>query len=285
MPLFDIAGCPIEISGFESEYFSRRFDGYEAKENKAPKLTVKMKNEVFAPEGELVTIADGFRHFYKQKNGYGLYDLLIKPDTFCASLNFDDKVRSAQAALSDISQYGGMNMEIRGVNMLGELFRYFILKNSGIVLHSSCIKYKTSGIAFSAPSGTGKSTHTGLWKKYFPDDVTILNDDSPAIKFDGFVPTVYGTPWSGKTEININKGAPLEAIVFIEQSPTNEIRKISSDEAIFLILQEVTRPAFPEFMDLTLKAVEKLVTQIPAFILKCNISEEAVLTVKNELGL
>ena len=65
----------------------------------------------------------------------------------------------------------------------------------------------------------------------------------------------------------------------------NEITKSSSDEAVFRVLQEVTRPVFPEFMELTLTAVEKLITQTPVYLLKCNISDDAVMTVKNELGL
>ena len=285
MPLFNIAGHTLEFSGFENDFFNHRFEGYKAKDKTPAQLTVEMVDEIFLPQGEQISVADNFRYYYKQSEGYGIYDLLKKPDTYCASVWFDSEIKNAKTALLDISRFGGMNLDVRGFNMLGELFRYFILKNNGIVLHSSCIKYRNSGIAFSAPSGTGKSTHTALWKKYFPEDVTILNDDSPAINFGEFSAEVYGTPWSGKTEINVNEGAPLEAIVFLQQSPENEIVEISSDEAVFRILQEVTRPAFPEFMDITLKAVEKLVMQTPTYLLKCNISKEAVLTVKDKIGL
>lgn len=285
MPLFDIAGFTIEVSGEENEFFNKRFADYKSTSGSAPMLKVEFEKEGFLPSGELLTVADGFRQYFRQPDGLGIYDLLKAPDTYCASLWFDEDVKRAKASLTDISVYGGMSNEIRAFNMLGELFRYFILKHNGVVLHSSCIKYKNSGIAFSAPSGTGKSTHTGLWKKCFPEDVTVLNDDSPAIRLDGFVPGLYGTPWSGKTDINANEGASLEAIVILEQFPENKIAKLSKDEALFRILQEVTRPVFPEFMELTLSAVEKIIMQTPVYLLKCNISDEAVLTVKNELGL
>lgn len=285
MPLFDIAGFTIEVSGEENEFFNKRFADYKSTSGSAPMLRVEFEKEGFLPSGELLTVADGFRQYFRQPDGLGIYDLLKAPDTYCASLWFDGDVKRAKASLTDISVYGGMSNEIRAFNMLGELFRYFILKHNGVVLHSSCIKYKNSGIAFSAPSGTGKSTHTGLWKKCFPDDVTVLNDDSPAIRLDVFVPGLYGTPWSGKTDINANEGAPLEAIVILEQFPENKITKLSEDEALFRILQEVTRPVFPEFMELTLSAVEKIIMQTPVYLLKCNISDEAVMTVKNELGL
>ena len=284
MPLFDIAGLTLEFSGFDNDFFNTRLGGYRT-EKGSPSLVVKFTQQGFLPEGELLSVADGFRQYYASTDKYGIFDLLKAPDEYCAGLVFDRDVKTATANLKDISAYGGMSTDIRCFNMLGELFRYFILKHNGLVLHSSCIKYKNSGIAFSAPSGTGKSTHTGLWKKCFPDDVTILNDDSPAIRFDGLVPGLYGTPWSGKTDINTNLGAPLEAIVILEQNAENSIRKLSADEALFEILQEVTRPVFPEFMNLTLSAVEKLLLQTPVYRLKCNISDEAVMTVKNELGL
>lgn len=33
-----------------------------------------------------------------------------------------------------------------------------------VTLHGACISYKGNGILFTAASGTGKSTHIGLWK-------------------------------------------------------------------------------------------------------------------------
>lgn len=285
MPLFEIAGFPLEFSGFENEFFDRRMSEYRLTEKKAPLLKVSVLDKAFYPEGTLISELHGFRKYYAVPDGFGIYDLLKEPDEYCAALKFDREVKTAKTYLADISQYGGMPLSIRSFNMLGDIFKYFVLKQNGIVLHSSCIKYKNSAIAFSAPPGTGKSTHSGLWKKCFPDDVTILNDDSPAIRFGKYSPGIYGTPWSGKSEINTNDGAPLEAIVILEQHPENKITELSRDEALFRILQEVPRPVFPEFMNLTLSAVEKLILQTKVYLLKCNISDEAVMTVKNKLEL
>ncbi len=285
MPLFEIAGIPVEVSGIENEFFKHRLADYKLGSDTKPALTINLTDERMLPSGTHISKLHGFRHYYKNKDIYGIFDLLKDPDNYCAAIEFDSGVTNAKMMLTDISQYGGMTSDVRSFNMVGEIFKYFILKNDGIVLHSSCIKYKNSGIAFSAPSGTGKSTHTGLWKKCFPDDVTILNDDTPAIKFNHYVPGIYGTPWSGKTEINANQSAPLDAIVILEQAPENSISELSSDEALFLILQELSNPVFPEFMDLTLIALEKLLTKVKVYKLKCNITDEAVMTVKNKLEL
>ena len=134
---------------------------------------------------------------------------------------------------------------------------------------------------FSAPSGTGKSPHTGLWKKYYAADVTVINDDSPALRFTGGGVNVCGTPWSGKTSINSNVSAPLKAIVILEQKPKNSIRRLSVDEAVFRIMNEVTRPAFSNLMEITLINIEKIIQSVPVFLLGCTISREAVETVKS----
>ena len=134
---------------------------------------------------------------------------------------------------------------------------------------------------FSAPSGTGKSTHSGLWKKYYSDDVTVINDDSPALRFMPNGIKVCGTPWSGKTDINTNISAPLKAIVMLQQKPENTIRRLSVDEAVFRLMNEVTRPAYNELFEITLNNIEKIISSVPVYLLGCNISKEAVDLVKD----
>ena len=76
-----------------------------------------------------------------------------------------------------------------------------------MLLHSSAVVVDGYAYLFSADSGTGKSTHTGLWKQHFGDRAYIINDDKPAIrKVDGEW-YVFGTPWSGKTDTSVNPRA------------------------------------------------------------------------------
>lgn len=55
-----------------------------------------------------------------------------------------------------------------------------------------------SAILFTAPSGTGKSTHTRMWQECFGERVTVINDDKPLIKINDSEAVIYGTPWCGK---------------------------------------------------------------------------------------
>ncbi|MBQ9116882.1 MAG: hypothetical protein IJY04_07635, partial [Clostridia bacterium] len=65
------------------------------------------------------------------------------------------------------------------------------------LFHCSAIAVDGQAYAFTAKSGTGKSTHTALWRKAFGDRAVMVNDDKPIIGIKNGVATVYGTPWKG----------------------------------------------------------------------------------------
>lgn len=159
----------------------------------------------------------------------------------------------------------------------GREFYHKLIDFDGFMLHSSAIAMDNWAYLFSAKSGTGKSTHTALWQAHFGEDrAVIINDDKPAIRFDGKQFNVYGTPWSGKTDKNLNIKVPLKSIVFIERSDENWIHPIESKDAIKLILDQTVRPKRIEKLDKLLILMEELLKSIPIYKLGCNISEDAV---------
>jgi hypothetical protein len=94
-----------------------------------------------------------------------------------------------------------------------------------IAIHSSCIVADGRAVIFLGESGTGKSTHTRLWRENIPGAV-LLNDDSPIVRIiDGSV-WVYGSPWSGKTPCYKQERYPLAACVRLSQAPYNAIHKL-----------------------------------------------------------
>ena len=58
-----------------------------------------------------------------------------------------------------------------------------ILEYNGIIFHASVIEMEGKAYAFTAPSGTGKSTHCRLWLQAFPDKARIINGDKPLIRY------------------------------------------------------------------------------------------------------
>lgn len=161
----------------------------------------------------------------------------------------------------------------------GSLFHRFLLKNNGCMLHSSAVVVDGYAYLFSANSGTGKSTHTELWLKHFGDKAFIINDDKPSLRLENGSWYVYGTPWSGKHNINANTRAKLGAVVFLERAENNWIEPLDIKEAIPLFFNQTIR-AFnkEENMDLVLEKMEQILTSNPIYKMGCNISEDAVIT-------
>ena len=76
--------------------------------------------------------------------------------------------------------------EIKAYIYEGKLFYEKLIKYyNGMMIHSSAVVVDGKAYLFSAPSGTGKSTHTAFWLKKFGDRAYILNDDKPAVRVIG----------------------------------------------------------------------------------------------------
>lgn len=157
----------------------------------------------------------------------------------------------------------------------GSVFYSGLLYFGGFMLHSSAVVMDGKAYLFTADSGTGKSTHTGLWQKAFGEKAEILNDDKPAIRIgeDGIF--ACGTPWSGKTDRNINKIVPVGAIGFLERSEENWIKRVDGGEVVGKLLKQTVRPPKMEEMDALLKYVDIVLKEVPVFCLGVNMTEDA----------
>lgn len=152
-----------------------------------------------------------------------------------------------------------------------------LINFDGFILHSSAVALEGKAYLFSAPCGTGKSTHAALWQQYFGSDrAVIINDDKPAIRLIEGKFYVFGTPWSGKTDLNQNIKVPLQGICFLEQSCANWLQRIGPKEALKLILNQTLRPKEREGMTKLLDLLDRLLLQFPIYKMGCNISREAV---------
>ncbi len=156
----------------------------------------------------------------------------------------------------------------------GEAFYNELINHNGLMLHSSCVEKDGYAYLFSARSGTGKSTHTHLWLKNL-SGTRIVNDDKPALIYENGVWYACGTPFSGKTDENVNAKIPVRAITFLYRSETNEVKKIAPAQAVGLLLEQTINPYSKEMAIKMLDLADLLLTNIPCFSLGCNISDEA----------
>ncbi len=158
----------------------------------------------------------------------------------------------------------------------GAYFYEQLTQFDGIMLHSSCVEYEGKAYLFSAPSGTGKSTHTHLWLKYLPGS-RIINDDKPAIRIVNGKAYAYGTPWSGKTNESVNEGVEIAGICFLSRGE-NKIKRICGVAAIKKFMDQTVRPADKTLMSKMLDILNSILTEIPIYEMSCDMSEEAVRT-------
>lgn len=143
-----------------------------------------------------------------------------------------------------------------------------IIRYGRFFLHASAVVYEGEAYLFSAPSGTGKSTHTALWRILFPESY-ILNDDKPVIWPQKEQVTVWGTPFAGKTDLQVNRGVPLKGICFLKQGSENQIQQITGDRALAFMLNNTWRPASSHGMNLLLDMIEQVMTQIKVYEMSC----------------
>jgi len=150
-----------------------------------------------------------------------------------------------------------------------------LIEHNIVLFHGSAVSVDGQGYLFVAPSGTGKSTHTRLWRESFGERVVMINDDKPLISVSEVGVIIHGTPWRGKHNLGINMSVPLKAICILERSKENHIEKITNERVFGLILQHVYRPRGVVAMIKTMEILDSLVEDIELYRLGCNKEPEA----------
>lgn len=143
------------------------------------------------------------------------------------------------------------------------------------LFHGSAISVDGQAYLFTAKSGTGKSTHTRLWRELLGSRAVMVNDDKPLIRVGQSGVTVFGTPYNGKHRLGENISVPLKSVCILERSEKNHIRKISKAEAYPMLLQQVYRPSDSAALAKTLELIDKMTEYITFWRLGCNMEISA----------
>lgn len=218
---------------------------------------------------------------------YGIAGLRVKMESFGRTIDQAEKYVLSDEKYYDI-QINSVREEllerhplttIDVAEYMGTCVSFYrqLLKYDGMMIHASAVVVDEKAYLFSAFSGTGKSTHTQLWIKLFDKKAYILNDDKPAIRFEDGIWYAYGTPWSGKYDISVNKRVPIAGIAMIERAETNSISKWSGKDAIFALLRQVNRPKDLEYRIKLLELLDILMGQVTIWRLQCNMKLDAAI--------
>ncbi|OPX44812.1 hypothetical protein CLHUN_13660 [Ruminiclostridium hungatei] len=285
MLVYNVAGTYIKVNSGNG-YLKERMKGFLCNVTESPHMSVQIDqcSRIERPEGSVI-IEDNINWLRKEEeaSGYHIYSLdrtktniLSHIDTNlewtnanirCFKPELDENAPTVLKMWSD--HYSFM--------LMGIVFRNNLLNNGGIVMHASSIAWEGRGILFTAPSGTGKSTHVGLWEKYMGEAVTVVNDDTPAIRFEKGIPLLCGTPWSGSSDKFQNTEVPVYAIVVLEQAPENSIKLLEISEALPMVMPRCFLPYFDEvLMKKAYDVLGKLLNSVKVYHLKCRPDREAM---------
>ena len=154
-------------------------------------------------------------------------------------------------------------------------FAEFLFEQNVLMTHGSTVAVDGKAYLFTARCGTGKSTHTRLWRQVFGARAVMVNDDKPFLKLTPTGVLACGSPWSGKHGLDTNVTVPLQGICILERGKENRIEPSTPEEALPMLLHQSYCPLDPEkrvrFEDLA----RQLADTTPLWRMSCNMDPEA----------
>ncbi len=269
MSKYLIAKHYFEIEFINKDYLSWRFRKYATDNEKEEfKIVVRVKEQTF----NFSDLKKSNSYYKGYENGKFVQIPLGLDGEVYGKITYDKNVAHVDLINDDIT---------KEIIMVQYAFNHLIEEcEQAFLIHGSSILYRDNGYLFTAPSGTGKSTHTNLWKELY--GVLHINDDKNTILIENNELYLYGTPFSGKHGRDNPIHAPLKAVIFLQQGKINEVSRLTPKEAFVRLITQVVQPADFEELDHWNYFVDRLIS-LPCFLLTCDISYDAVKIIEKEL--
>ena len=197
-----------------------------------------------------------------------------------------EKERAAASAMARKYPYlfGPLDgPELEGLSVYHQIAEGLI-NYDALVFHGSAVALDGAGYVFTAPSGTGKSTHTRLWRQQFGPRAVMVNDDRPVLKFEADRVLVCGAPWMGKAKLGENITVPLKAVCVLERGAENAVEPLSPAEAYPKLLRQSYQAGTEAYQTRLLALLDRLVRAAELYRLTCNMDPEAALVAYRGMG-
>ena len=285
---FSIAECRfrIEGEGWEPFFgpFGRALHRFEVPVDPQAETVLVLRTDGMpeepAPDFDACTVLDTFDF----PDAEAVCRLMVDKSSRILTIQREDRktlwfrlARKDGAARSNLKELPGD--EITGsLIRMGMWFLYgmAVAPRHIFLIHASVICCGEGAALFLGESGTGKSTHTRLWREHIPG-AELLNDDSPAVRLTDGLATVYGTPWSGKTPCYRPERRAIRGFVRLSQAPQNVIRPLHGIRAVGALLPSAP-PSFAydaELQDAVCETIAELIARVPVCHLACLPDAEA----------
>ena len=154
-----------------------------------------------------------------------------------------------------------------------------IIKSKIVLIHGVAIAINGKCFIFSAPSGTGKTTHALNWIKMIPNTI-IVNGDKPFVNV--LSKLTYGSPWCGKEKLNTNISVPLSGLISLERGKENTIKPLKFNEMLPILLRHTYIPISEGGLLDTVQLLGKL-QSVPCYKLTCNMDPYSAVVAFKEL--
>ncbi len=200
---------------------------------------------------------------------------LCRDYIYCGNIDFSVKISQLdidfereKSVAEDIKE--GIPVRIFDDSYLETLAVYrkiaeYMIESETLLFHGSVIAVDGIGYLFTAKSGTGKSTHTRLWREYFGERAVMVNDDKPLLQITENGVIAYGTPWDGKHRLSNNIAVPLKAICILGRAEKNHIAEITKSVAYPMLLQQSYRSDSPEKMKKILTLINGIADNVSLY--------------------
>lgn len=274
-----IAGLNIELKGTKDQFYHSNFEDFLVAPISNPDLAITFHNNLPSSTficNSTVLIKSNEIDLYENDECY-IATYKTTDGDFYINIH-----KSGKTADVYYEMPSSKNIKENIFCIIRFIFLYTATLHNIYAIHSASILYNKKIWIFSGPSGTGKSTHTDLWKKYY--DISIINGDLNLLEMKNSVATVHGLPWCGTSNTFDTKSYPLGGIILLKQAPANELIPLTEDEKVLMVSQRFISPTWTK--NLLEKAIDfsnDLINSILVCQLKCDISKEAVDTIKKEI--
>lgn len=151
----------------------------------------------------------------------------------------------------------------------------FLFDRDILMTHGSTVAVDGKAYLFTARCGTGKSTHTRLWRQVFGQRAMMVNDDKPFLKLTENGAQACGSPWSGKHGLDTNVTLPLQGICILTRGKENRIRRILPEEALPMLMHQSYCPMEQAKRARFEELVHQLAERTPLWHMECNMDPSA----------
>lgn len=151
-----------------------------------------------------------------------------------------------------------------------------VFQHFGILfLHASQAVVGDTGIVFSAPSGTGKTTQAKLWAR--EQNAQLICNDRTLLRQQDGVWRTYGYPIDGSAPVGSSQVHRLGCVVVLSQAADNQVQRLTAAQAAARLMPQMvidtwSGPAQTAALD----GLLALAQQIPIYALACTPDRRAV---------